>query len=139
MPIEEEKPIEPEPIKQKQAPVPPAPEPVLVPESGEDDTRNAGLIALDDFSHELALHIAKFKEYPRVAQRRGWQGEVVLEVKLTGRGELIKKRVRRSSGFKVLDNEGMEMIDRAAPFPAPPNILAERTFTILVPIKFTLL
>ena len=136
--IEEKKPVEPKPVEQKQESVAPAPEPVAVPETGEDDTRNAGLVALDDFSRELAMHIAKYKEYPRIAQRRGWQGEVILEVKLTGQGQLISKLVRRSSGFKVLDTEGLDMIDRSAPFPVPPSILSERTFTILVPIKFTL-
>ena len=136
--IEEKKPVEPKPVEQKQESVAPAPEPVAVPETGEDDTRNAGLVALDDFSRELAMHIAKYKEYPRIAQRRGWQGEVILEVKLTGKGQLISKLVRRSSGFKVLDMEGLDMIDRSAPFPVPPSILFERTFTISVPIKFTL-
>jgi periplasmic protein TonB len=112
---------------------------VEVPEIGEDDTRNAGLIALDDFSRQLAMHIAKYKKFPRIAQRRGWQGEVILQVKLTGQGQLIEKKLRQSSGFKVLDEEGLSMIDRAIPFPTPPSILSGRTFTILVPIKFTLL
>ena len=136
--IEKKSPVEPKPVEQKQESVASAPEPVAVPETGEDDTRNAGLVALDNFSRELAIHIAKYKEYPRIAQRRAWQGEVILEVKLTGLGQLISKRVRRSSGFKVLDTEGLDMIDRSAPFPVPPSILSERTFTILVPIKFVL-
>ena len=131
-------PTEPEPAQQQESSVS-APEPVEVPEIGEDDSRNAGLIALDDFSRELAIHIAKYKKYPRIAQRRGWQGEVVLQVKLTGQGKLISKILRKSSGFRILDQEGLSMIDRAIPFPSPPSILNGRTFTILVPIKFTLL
>jgi protein TonB len=131
--------VEPEPAQQQQEAAVPAPEPAKIPEIGEDDTRNAGLIALDDFSRQLAMHIAKYKKFPRIAQRRGWQGEVVLQVKLTGQGQLIEKKLRKSSGFRVLDQEGLNMIDRAMPFPVPPSILSGRTFTILVPIKFTLL
>jgi len=132
-------PTEPEQARQEQESSVSAPEPAEVPEIGEDDSRNAGLIALDDFSRELAIHIAKYKKYPRIAQSRGWQGEVVLQVKLTGQGKLISKILRKSSGFRILDQEGLSMIDRAIPFPAPPSILNGRTFTILVPIKFTLL
>ena len=107
-------------------------------ETTDQDIKNAGVEAQDDFSRELAIHIAKFKKYPRIATRRGWQGEVVLEVELTGKGQLIKKGVMKSSGHKPLDTEAMKMIDRAVPFPAPPSILSESTFTILVPISFTL-
>ena len=107
-------------------------------ETTDQDIKNAGVEAQDDFSRELAIHIAKFKKYPRIAARRGWQGEVVLEVELTGKGQLIKKEVMKSSGHKPLDTEAMKMIDRAVPFPAPPSILSESTFTILVPISFTL-
>ena len=131
-------PTEPEPAQQQESSVS-APEPVEVPEIGEDDSRNAGLIALDDFSRQLAVHIAKYKKYPRIAQRRAWQGEVVLQVKLTGQGQLVSKILRKSSGFRILDQEGLAMIDRAIPFPTPPSILGDRVFTILVPIKFTLL
>ncbi|MBT3567136.1 MAG: energy transducer TonB [Porticoccus sp.] len=137
--VKEEVEPEPEPAQQQQEAAVSAPEPVEIPEIGEDDTRNAGLIALDDFSRQLAMHIAKYKKFPRIAQRRGWQGEVILQVKLTGQGQLIAKKIRQSSGFRVLDEEGLNMIDRAIPFPAPPSILSGRTFTILVPIKFTLL
>lgn len=131
-------PTEPEPAQQQESSVS-APEPVEVPEIGEDDSRNAGLIALDNFSRQLAVHIAKYKKYPRIAQRRAWQGEVVLQVKLTGQGQLVSKILRKSSGFRILDQEGLAMIDRAIPFPTPPSILGDRVFTILVPIKFTLL
>ena len=137
--MKEEVEPEPEPAQQQQEAAVSAPEPVEIPEIGEDDTRNAGLIALDDFSRQLAMHIAKYKKFPRIAQRRGWQGEVILQVKLTGQGQLIAKKIRQSSGFRVLDEEGLNMIDRAIPFPTPPSILSGRTFTILVPIKFTLL
>jgi len=107
-------------------------------ETTDQDIKNAGVEAQDDFSRELAIHIARFKKYPRIAARRGWQGDVVLEVELTGKGQLIKKGVMKSSGHKPLDTEAIKMIDRAVPFPAPPNILSESTFTILVPISFTL-
>ena len=109
-----------------------------VPVKSNADVRNEGEIALTDFSNILARHIAKFKQYPKIAQMRGWQGEIVLEVQLNGEGSLISSKIKKGSGFEVLDNEGLEMIKRASPFPIPPEILKGKSFSILVPIRFKL-
>ena len=108
------------------------------PTQANSDVKNAGEAALNDFSNSLARHIAKFKMYPKIAQMRGWQGELVLEVKLNGEGELTSSKIVKSSGFDVLDNEGLEMVKRASPFPVPPEILKGKSFSILVPIRFKL-
>ncbi len=108
------------------------------PTQANSDVKNAGEAALNDFSNILARHIAKFKMYPKIAQMRGWQGELVLEVKLNGDGELISSKIVKGSGFDVLDNEGLEMVKRASPFPMPPEILKGKSFSILVPIRFKL-
>jgi protein TonB len=108
------------------------------PTQANSDVKNAGEAALNDFSNILARHIAKFKLYPKIAQMRGWQGELVLEVKLNGDGALISSKIIKGSGFDVLDNEGLEMVKRASPFPVPPEILKGKSFSILVPIRFKL-
>jgi len=108
------------------------------PTQANSDVKNAGEAALNDFSNILARHIAKFKLYPKIAQMRGWQGELVLEVKLNGDGALISSKIIKGSGFDVLDNEGLEMVKRASPFPIPPEILKGKSFSILVPIRFKL-
>jgi len=108
------------------------------PTQANSDVKNAGEAALNDFSNILARHIAKFKMYPKIAQMRGWQGELVLEVKLNGDGALISSKIVKGSGFDVLDNEGLEMVKRASPFPVPPEILKGKSFSILVPIRFKL-
>ena len=108
------------------------------PTQANSDVKNAGEAALNDFSNILARHIAKFKMYPKIAQMRGWQGDIVLEVKLNGDGALISSKIIKGSGLDVLDNEGLEMVKRASPFPLPPEILKGKSFTILVPIRFKL-
>lgn len=132
------------PIPQLQKPIPEAssqPEekreqsPITKPNA---DFKNAGEVALNDFSNLLARHIANFKMYPKIAQMRGWQGEVVLELQLSQDGQLTSSKVIKSSGFDVLDNESLEMVKRASPFPVPPEILKNRSFNILVPIRFKL-
>lgn len=98
----------------------------------------ANQVADNKFIDLLSKHIAKFQRYPRHAQRRGWQGKVVLEIKLTGSGALIEKKINISSGFKILDNEGLNMIDRALPLPLPLEVMEEKIITIYVPIRFFL-
>ena len=84
----------------------------------------------------LSRHIAKFQRYPRLAQRRGWEGKTVLNIELTGTGDLISKNISISSGFKILDNEAMKMIDRAMPLPVSSELLSNKILTIYIPIKF---
>jgi protein TonB len=105
---------------------------------GEDDIRNKGLRALDQFSMLFAQHIGKFKKYPEIAQSKGWQGETIMEVKLKGDGTVFSASIRKSSGFRALDDEALEMLKRGVPYPTPPEILKDRTFTIFVPIRFAL-
>jgi protein TonB len=61
-----------------------------------------------------------------------------MEVKLKGDGTVVSASVRKSSGFRALDDEALEMLRRGTPYPTPPQILKDRTFTIFVPIKFAL-
>jgi len=148
-PIPKEKPIEKKivPILKKDALIP-SPEKKIdikpeekkeeAPTKANSDIRNAGEVALNDYSNLLAKHIARFKQYPRMAQMRGWQGEIVLQVELNGDGALISSKIVKASGFEVLDNEGLDMVKRASPFPVPPEILHGKSFSILVPIKFKL-
>lgn len=82
--------------------------------------------------------ISKFKKYPRIAQSRGWQGEVVVELSLDGNGKLKSKKIIQNSGYEVLDQQALEMVDKALPFPEPPEALRGSGFTIRVPIPFKL-
>lgn len=102
------------------------------------ENRGADRKSLESLIDQLSAHIAKFQQYPRIAQMREWQGKVLLEVRIKGSGALMTRRIIASSGFKVLDNEGLSMIDRAAPFPPQKSSLRDDIFTVLVPIKFAL-
>ena len=69
---------------------------------------------------------------------RGWQGQCTLEIKIDSAGNVQSTRIKESSGYDALDNQAIEMSKKAAPFPAPPNALQGRSFTISVPISFKL-
>lgn len=94
--------------------------------------------AYEGYGNTLWNAISKYKKYPRIAQMRGWQGEVIVELSLDGNGKLKSKRIIQHSGYDSLDQQALEMVDKAAPFPAPPEALRGSSFTIKVPIPFKL-
>ena len=150
-PIIKPKPIEkPKPI-QKPIPIPePIVEPITdtvetnttpqtIPEIRDQVPSSPNPQVVNNYSNQLRTHIAKHKKYPRIAQRRKMQGEVVVEIQIGGDGSLVSKRIEKSSGYKVLDKEGMNMMEKSKPFPVPPDTLRGSVTTVVVPIAFNLI
>lgn len=121
-----EAPASPLPVAPVATPKPPTPTPV------EIDNAYTG------YGSTLWSAISKYKKYPKIAQMRGWQGEVIVELSLDGNGKLKSKRILQHSGYESLDQQALEMVDKALPFPAPPEALRGGSFTIKVPIPFKL-
>ena len=93
---------------------------------------------IESYSSLLANAIAKYKQYPKIAQMRGWQGTVIADLEIDSKGSVISTKIKKSSTYEVLDNEALEMIRKASPFPAPPESLRGKNFNVLVPISFKL-
>ncbi len=110
---------------------PPPPAPTVPSEDELNDARNR-------YGSALWGALEKHKQYPRIAQTRGWQGEVILELLLDGSGKLKSKRIISSSGHDSLDKQALDMVEKAAPFPTPPEALRGSQFSIRVPIPFKL-
>ena len=119
----------------------PAPPPVVSPptppvESADQRVDEADLLRA--YVRGLSDLVAKHKRYPRIAQMRGWQGEVQVRVTIDGNsGRLIAAVVQQGSGFEALDREAVEMVQRAAPFPVPPD-LRRPELSVLLPVVFRL-
>ncbi len=94
--------------------------------------------ALGEYGNLLGRAIAKHKSYPRIAQMRGHQGDVLLDIKLDGSGNVLSAQVKEGSGYDSLDKQALEMVRKASPFPAPPEALRSRSFNITVPVSFKL-
>jgi len=73
-------------------------------------------------------------EYPYLARRMGWEGEVLLFFRLNPTGEVEEIIVLKSSGFEVLDKSAVNAVKRASKhFPRPKQIVL-----IKLPIQFKL-
>lgn len=112
------------------APTPP-PQPVGPSQTDIEDARGK-------YGNALWGAIGKHKHYPKIAQMRGWQGDVTVELQLDGNGKLKSKKIIQSSSYDVLDKQALDMVEKAAPFPAPPEALRDSNFGIKVQIPFKL-
>jgi protein TonB len=94
---------------------------------------------LSSYGQAISQVLARYKEYPRIAQMRGWEGAVTMRLRVAPSGRLIEAKVQTSSGHEVLDQQALEMAVRAGRLPAPPDGLHDREeVAVLVPIVFRL-
>jgi len=64
--------------------------------------------------------------YPEEAKRHKMYGNLIVHVAVRADGSTERIRVLRSSGFKVLDEAAVKIVELAAPYaPFPPDIRAE--------------
>ena len=70
---------------------------------------------------EIRERIESKKTYPLMARRRGWEGDVLVEIVLGGAGELEGLRLLRQSGFPLLDRATLTAVRAAVPFPPVPG------------------
>jgi TonB family protein len=76
-------------------------------------------------------------KYPEVARSRGWEGNVLLRVRVTADGRSEQVTVHRSSGYKVLDDSAIDAVQKWRFIPAKRGNTAVAC-TVIVPIVFTL-
>ncbi|EPL3989842.1 energy transducer TonB [Providencia stuartii] len=86
---------------------------------------------------EVHQRLAKAKRYPRAALRFRSTGVSQVKVMVDSHGEVISASLINSSGTKLLDKEAIATINRAAPFPAPPEtLLVDGKVEFVAPIVF---
>lgn len=86
----------------------------------------------DQYKRLLMAHLGSKKRYPRRAMSGRIEGTVVLEFRIGAMGELVSRQIKTSSGFPILDQAALALLDRAVPFPAPPQASGKRAYTVPV-------
>ncbi|MGH6866107.1 MAG: energy transducer TonB [Methyloceanibacter sp.] len=82
---------------------------------------------------KLRSHLERSKVNPRTSI----VGTAVVRLTVAASGELVSKRIVKSSGSKALDNAAMASIDRASPFPPIPSDVNRQMLEVSVPFRFT--
>jgi periplasmic protein TonB len=125
-------PPEPEtPELPKPTPEPPAPATTAPPRA------RASQAEMKTWANSIVAHIDRTKQaYPRSAQARDEKGVVRLAFSIDRAGRVVSSRVERSSGYPALDEEALDALRRAQPFPVPPADLDGPTFDFRMPYGF---
>ncbi len=88
---------------------------------GGSETNYLGLVARE---------LNRQKVYPPEALAAGEEGTVIVRFAIDDEGWVIARRILKSSGYRTLDAEVMDLLIRASPLPKPPGNAERLTMTI---------
>jgi len=86
----------------------------------------------------IVTELARYFRYPRLAQRRGWQGTVVLVVQIRPDGQLDGIRVKESSGHAVLDRSAVSALAEVKRLPQFAERLGSEGLALEIPVTYRL-
>lgn len=76
--------------------------------------------------------------YPREAKEAGFQGTVKLKLHLSYQGELLEAAVEGPSGYKILDDNTIEVAKGIISYPAFPSTIDLSDLWVEIPIVYQL-
>jgi protein TonB len=86
----------------------------------------------------LLRHLERHKRYPAEAQRRRQEGVVHVRFTLARDGHVLAARIERPTGVACLDQEGLDLLQRAQPLPPFPADQPGESLELAVPVQFFL-
>jgi protein TonB len=92
--------------------------------------------AIPTWKRQVVALLERNKRYPASAKARNERGTAQLAFSLDRQGRVTATRIVRSSGSATLDQETLDLVRRAQPFPPPPAAMAGATIDLTVPIRF---
>jgi protein TonB len=108
--------------------------PVVTAQQIGDAKKNSKAILT--YRKSLHLHLKKHQRYPSEARSRGQQGTVVIQFSIDRTGKMVEHSLQKSSGNPRLDEEALAAIERASPFPLPPDEEPGESLKYSMPIQF---
>lgn len=91
-----------------------------------------------EWQKAVVLRLAKAKSYPQAARKKGVEGEVRVKFTLDRYGAVIAREVQNSSGSQMLDEAALKVFDDLDRLPTPPNHLRGNSFTLVIPLNYTI-
>lgn len=84
----------------------------------------------------LWRRVDALKKYPRLAERNGWEGQVLVKVILGGDGRLVNAQIEESSGYETLDQNALKTVRAATPLKLDNQALSQVSFVLSVVYRF---
>ena len=110
---------------------------LLITEHSSPNVASDNLAGWGRYGREISVEAAKLRKYPPAALSGHMQGSILLSVRVSQSGE-VSVSVRRSSGFDVLDNQALLMVNQAVKNVSLPPALKNQTKQLFIPIQFSL-
>lgn len=111
----------------------PPPPPELPNTGPNEDEINA---AKATFTDNVQTELRRNHRFPKIAEKRGIQGEAKVKIVLDKEGNVVSVTVVESSGNDSLDQGAIATVRRSNLKKFYPTILQGRTYEITVPISF---
>jgi protein TonB len=102
-------------------------------ESSGEEKKGGDATAHSAYLGKLRHHLERNKVNPRTQII----GTAVVGFTVSNTGELISRKIIKSSGHKTLDDAALASVQNAAPFPSMPDGLNRDQIEVSVPFKFT--
>lgn len=83
--------------------------------------------------------MTSYFSYPVLAQRRNWQGEVQLGLRVGADGQLSNIHIIKSSGYSILDRAAIKSLKQIAAIPGASDWLHGRHFDTVMPVEYRLI
>lgn len=90
------------------------------------------------FHRKIWQRVTNAKYYPRMARKRGFEGEPIVTFTLGSKGELIDLKLIEVSSYKILNEAALETIRRGTPYPSIPEPLGKNSISFNLPISYVL-
>lgn len=116
-------------VSQRVAPV------AAAPMQGRPELKNEQAVAT--WRSQILALVERNKRYPEAARSRREQGITQVRFMLDRKGQVSNAEITQSSGSSALDGEAIALLQRAQPFPAPPDSFEGQSVAVKLPIRFT--
>jgi protein TonB len=128
---------QPQQDREELAAAPPRIEAQPQPSSAPSPGQSAALARLQaNWAKTLMNRLERYKRYPAAAERRGIKGVAVVRFRVDRSGHVVSSEIMKSSGSPILDEEALAVLERASPFPVPPDQIADPFLENFLPIWF---
>lgn len=81
--------------------------------------------------------LERHKRYPSIARMNRWEGRVVVHVSVRRDGQLVNPEVEESSGYSVLDQAAVDVVQHASPLPLK-YALEPSPVSVSIPLTYQL-
>ncbi len=105
-------------------------------DTGQSPEVEAGVHRI--YMQTLQVWLERHQRYPRRARRKQQEGTAIVRIVVDRDGEITSYELIQSTGYRLLDKEVREMIERASPLPAIPTEMTHSRLEIKIPIAFSL-